>query len=154
FDAVEQARVEAIGAKRMIGVAGNLTAMLDDKFHRGKYDEITDRADAPLEDAVAMMVRERLTGASPPPAATKLVDLGRPFTEDRAGRGLDKLGRLVEDQRKFGDAVHDLLESLDMGEDRTTSDEEEEGEEGDQDRRKDETGEKGEAADSEDMEKM
>ena len=41
-----------------------------------------------------------------------------------------------------------------MGEDRSTSDEEEEGEEGDQDRRKDETGEKGEAADSEDMEKM
>ncbi len=25
----------------------NLTAMLDDKFHRGKFDEITDRADAP-----------------------------------------------------------------------------------------------------------
>jgi cobaltochelatase CobT len=153
FEAVEQARVEAIGAKRMIGVAGNLTAMLDDKFHRGKYDEITDRADAPIEDAVAMMVRERLTGAAPPPAAKKLVDLWRPFIEDRAGRGLDRLGRLVDDQRKFGDAVHDLLESLDMGEDRAASDEEE-GEEGDQDRRKDETGEKGEAADSEDMEKM
>src|SRR5262245_51364987 len=154
FDAVEQARVEAIGAKRMIGVATNLTAMLDDKFHRGKYDEITDRADAPIEDAVAMMVRERLTGAPPPPAARKLVDLWRPFIEDRAGRGLDRLGRLVDDQRKFGDAVHDLLESLDMGEDRAASDDEEEGEEGDQDRRKDETGEKGEAADSDEMEKM
>jgi cobaltochelatase CobT len=154
FEAVEQARVEAIGAKRMLGVAGNLAAMLDDKFHRGKYDEITDRADAPIEDAVAMMVRERLTGAAPPPAAKKLVDLWRPFIEDRAGRGLDRLGRLVDDQRRFGDAVHDLLESLDMGEDRTTSDEEEEGEEGEQDRRKDETGEQGDAADSEDMEKM
>ncbi len=62
FDAVEQARVEAIGAKRMSGVAKNLTAMLDDHFHRGKFDEITDRADAPLADALAMMVRERLTG--------------------------------------------------------------------------------------------
>jgi cobaltochelatase CobT len=154
FEAVEQARVEAIGARRMLGVASNLGAMLEDKFHRGKFDEITDRADAPIEDAVAMMVRERLTGEAPPPAARKLVDLWRPFIEDRAGRGLDKLERLLDDQRKFGDAVHDLLESLDMGEDRTTSDEEEEGEEGDQDRRKDETGEKGEAADSEDMEKM
>jgi cobaltochelatase CobT len=154
FEAVEQARVEAIGARRMMGVARNLTAMLDDKFHRGKFDEITDRADAPIEDAVAMMVRERLTGQAPPPAARKLVDLWRPFIEDRAGRGLDRLERLLEDQRKFGDAVHDLLESLDMGEDRSSSDEEEEGEEGDQDRRKDETGEKGEAADSEDMEKM
>ena len=66
FEAVEQARVEAIGARRMDGVAHNLTAMLDDTFHRGKFDEITERADAPLEDAVALMVRERLTGLAPP----------------------------------------------------------------------------------------
>jgi len=66
FDAVEQARVEAIGARRMSGVAKNLTAMLDDHFHRGKFDEITDRADAPLSDALAMLVRERLTGLAPP----------------------------------------------------------------------------------------
>ena len=154
FDAVEQARVEAIGSRRMVGVKSNLTAMIDDRFHRGKFDEVTDRADAPIEEAVAMLVRERLTGQAPPPAARKLVDLWRPFIEERAGRGLDRLERLLEDQRKFGDAVHDLLDSLDMGEDRTTSDEEDEGEEGDQDRRKDETGEQGESADSEDMEKM
>jgi len=154
FDAVEQARVEAIGSRRMVGVKNNLTAMIDDRFHRGKFDEISDRADAPIEEAVAMMVRERLTGLAPPPAAKKLVDLWRPFIEDRAGRGLDKLERLLEDQRKFGDAVHDLLDSLDMGDDRTTSDEEEEGEQGDQDRRKDENGEQGDAAESEDMEKM
>src|ERR1700693_2162719 len=121
FDAVEQARVEAIGARRMIGVKSNLTAMIDDRFHCGKFDEVTDRADAPIEEAVAMMVRERLTGQVPPPAAKKLVDLWRPFIEDRAGRGLDQLERVLEDQRKFGDAVHDLLESLDMGEDRSSS---------------------------------
>src|ERR1700694_3131233 len=76
FEAIEQARVEAIGARRMHGVAKNLAAMLDDRFHRGKFDEITDRADAPIEDAIAMIVRERLTGQEPPPAARKLVDLG------------------------------------------------------------------------------
>ena len=99
FEAVEQARVEAIGARRMAGVAKNLTAMLDDNFHRGKFDDITDRADAPIEDAIALMVRERLTGQAPPPAAKKLVDLWRPFIEDKAGRGLDRLERLIEDQR-------------------------------------------------------
>jgi cobaltochelatase CobT len=154
FDAVEQARVEAIGARRMVGVAKNLGAMLDDKFHRGKFDEITDQADAPIEDAIAMIVRERLTGQAPPPAAKKLVDLWRSFIEDRAGRGLDQLERLVDDQRRFGDAVHDLLEALDMGEDRSNADDEEEGEEGDQERRKDDKGEKGEGAESDEMEKM
>src|SRR5262245_7147712 len=85
FEAVEQARVEAIGARRMEGVAKNLTAMLDEKFHRGKFDEITDRADAPIEEALSLMVRERLTGLAPPPAAKRLVDLWRPLIEDRAG---------------------------------------------------------------------
>src|SRR6202049_247891 len=48
FESVEQARDEARGARRMEGVAKNLAAMLDDRFHRGKFDEITDRADAPI----------------------------------------------------------------------------------------------------------
>ena len=91
FEAVEQARVEAIGARRMAGVAKNLTAMLDDRYHRGKFDQVSDRADAPLEEAVALMVREQLTGHAPPPAAKKLVDLWRPLIEDRAGRDLDRL---------------------------------------------------------------
>src|SRR5689334_6414232 len=85
FEAVEQARVEAIGARRMDGVAKNLTAMLDEKFHRSKFDEVTERADAPIEEALAMLVRERLTGMTPPPAARKLVDLWRPLIEQRAG---------------------------------------------------------------------
>ncbi len=90
----------------------------------------------------------------PPPAAKKLVDLWRPFIEERAGPGLDQLERVVENQTRFGDIVHDLLESLDMGEDRASSDEEEEGEEGDQDRSPDESGEKGDSAESEEMDKM
>src|SRR5256886_10388935 len=147
FDAVEQARVEAIGARRMSGVAKNLTAMLDDRFHRGKFDEVTDRADAPIEEAVALMVRERLTGQAPPPAARKIVELWRPVIEDRAGRDLDRLERLIENQARFGDVIHDLLDALDMGEDRSTE-ADEESEEGEQDRRKEESGEDGEGADA------
>ena len=124
--------------------------MLDDRFHRGKFDQVTDRADAPIEEAVALMVRERLTGLAPPPAAKKIVDLWRPLIEDRAGRDLDRLERLIENQARFGDAIHDLLDALDMGEDRSTESDEEEGEEGEQDRRKEESGEDGQGADAED----
>src|SRR5579863_6451511 len=154
FEAVEQARVEAIGARRMGGVAKNLAAMLDDRFHRGKFDEITDRADAPIEEALAMLVRERLTGEAPPTAAKKLVDLWRPLIEERAGKNLDRLERVLDDQRRFGDAVHDLLDNLDMGEDRGSDSDEEEGEEGDEENRKDQSGEDGEAADSADSERV
>jgi cobaltochelatase CobT len=136
FDAVEQARVEAIGARRMSGVAKNLTAMLDDHFHRGKFDEITDRADAPLSDALAMLVRERLTGLAPPAAAKKMVDLWRPVLEDKIGTRLDKLSKVTEDQARFGDLVHDLLSALDLGDDRnaeTDDDDQDENRDGEND---------------------
>jgi cobaltochelatase CobT len=128
FEAVEQARVEAIGALRMQGVASNLTAMLDDKFHRGNFADVTDRADAPLEEAVALIVRERLTGLKPPPAAQKLVDIWRGWIEQKAGGDLDLLGTTVEDQRSFGKSIHKLLRSLDMM-DETASDHDDTGEE-------------------------
>ena len=152
FDAVEQARVEAIGARRMSGVAKNLSAMIDDRFHRGKFDEVSDRADAPIEEALAMLVRERLTGMTPPPAARRLVDLWRPIIEDKAGKNLDKLEKLIDQQARFGDAIHDVLDCLDMGEDRTSDSDEEEGEEGEQDKKQDDTGEEGEGAQTEDAE--
>ena len=153
FEAVEQARVEAIGARRMDGVAKNLTAMLDDRLHRSKFDEISERSEAPIEEALSLMVRERLTGMAPPPAAKKLVELWRPLIEDRAGKDLDRLEDLLEDQRQFGDVVHDLLDALEMGDDRS-SDSEDEEEEGDEDQRKQQQGEEGEAADSDDTQRM
>ena len=143
FEAVEQARVEAIGARRMSGVARNLTAMLDDHFHRGKYDEITERADAPLSDALAMMVRERLTGLAPPNAAKKMVDLWRPILEDKIGTRLDKLSRFTEDQAKFGDMVHDLLSALDLGDERNTETDEDDNQDDNADGENDQSGAEG-----------
>jgi cobaltochelatase CobT len=114
FDAVEQARVEAIGARRMEGVASNITAMLDDRYHRSAFAVARDRDEAPLEDAVAMLVRERLTGLKPPAGASRFVELWRPYVESKAGAELDKLDGAILDQRAFAKSVHRLLASLDM----------------------------------------
>jgi cobaltochelatase CobT len=89
--------------------------MLEDRYHRGgKYEDITDRADAPMEDAVALMVRERLTGEAPPKAAAKIVDLWRSHIEERAGKDLDGLLNSIENQRAFARSVRELLSSLEM----------------------------------------
>ena len=98
----------------MLGVAGNLDSMLDDRFQRARYADIVVRAEAPLEDALAMIVRERLTGLKPPKNAQRIVDLWRPWVEERAAVDLDKLGRKIEDQRAFALAVHKLLTALEM----------------------------------------
>ena len=74
FDAVEQARVEAIGARRMAGVASNLAAMLDDRLIRARLPDVTQRSDAPLEEALALIVRERLTGVKPPKSGEGVVN--------------------------------------------------------------------------------
>jgi len=129
FDAVEQARVESIGSRRMAGISSNISAMLEDRYHRGgKYEEITDRADAPIEDALALMVRERLTGEKPPAAASKIVDLWRDFIEERAGKNLDGLLKNIDSQRDFARGIREMLSSLDMADDAALDQEDEENE--------------------------
>ncbi len=138
FEAVERARIEAFGANRMPGMAANLTARVEDQFGHGRYAEITERADAPLEDALALLVRERLTGAAPPESAKAMVDLWRDWIEERAGRTLSRLSKVAEDQGLFGRELRSMLKSLDLAEelaegDREESDEEQEqSEEGEQ----------------------
>jgi len=132
FEAVERARIEALGANRMPGMASNLTARIEDQYGHGRYAEITERADAPLEDALALMVRERLTGSGPPDSARAMVDLWRPWIEERAGRTLAKLDKLAEDQATFGRQLRDLLRVLDLS-DELSEGEREEGEDDEQD---------------------
>ena len=114
FDAMEQARVECIGARRMTGVADNIGAMLDDRYQRGQFAGIESREDAPLEDALALMARQRLTGLPPPPHAAKIVELWRDVVEERAGADLDRLSGAVENQKGFAQIVRELLAHLDM----------------------------------------
>ena len=132
FEAVERARIEALGANRMPGMAANLTARVEDQYGHGRYAEITERADAPLEDALSLIVRERLTGAAPPETAQGMVELWRPWIEERAGRTLSKLDKLAEDQATFGRSLRDLLKSLNVSEELSDG-EREEGEDDEQD---------------------
>ena len=117
FEAVERARVESLGSIRMQGMAGNLTAKTEDQYAHGRFADVKDRAEAPLEDAIALMVRERLTGLAPPENAQALVDVWRSWIEERAGRTLDLMENLYEDQEAFCRLSRDMLRQLDLAED-------------------------------------
>ena len=114
YDAVEQARVEALGARRLKGVAENLSAMLDQRCQARGYDRITELHDAPLPEAIGFMVRERLIGAPPPRAACGIVDLCRDMVEAKASATLDELARLADDQDEFARAARRMLVDLDL----------------------------------------
>lgn len=114
FEAVEQARCEAVGARRMEGVASNLSAMLEDRYLKSASPDISSREEAPLQDALSLLVRERLTGAPPPQAAAKLVDMWRDWIEQKAGTELDSLIETVDNQDTFAQSFREVLKSLDM----------------------------------------
>jgi cobaltochelatase CobT len=116
FDAVEQARCDSIGAQRMVGVGTNIGAMLEDRYARANLAEVSQIGDAPIEDALAMLVRERLTGLAPPASAQKLTDLWRERLEEKAGKTLDQLAGQVQDQQAFSKLVHQMLVSLGLEE--------------------------------------
>ncbi|MGN6303861.1 MAG: cobaltochelatase subunit CobT [Mesorhizobium sp.] len=132
FDAVEQARVEAIGSRMMAGVADNITSMLEDKYAKANFADVKDKADAPIEEALALMVREKLTGRAAPKSGERLVDLWKPWVEDKAGADLDGLAGKLEDQNAFARVVRDMLASMDMaeelGDDQDTEDSEDDAE--------------------------
>jgi len=116
FDAVEQARVEAIGA-RLPGVAHNLTAALDERCKSRGFAKVKDRSEAPLADAVGLMARERLTGLPVPDAARGMVDLWRQVIEQKGGADLDNLCNALTDQRAFAKLARKLIKDLDLAED-------------------------------------
>lgn len=116
FDAVEQARVEAIGSRVMQGVADNIGSMLEDKYAKANLIDVKDKADAPLEEAVALMVREKLTGRAVPRSGERLVDLWRPWVEEKASADLDGLSSKLDDQQAFARIVRDMLVSMEMAE--------------------------------------
>ncbi|MGQ3279345.1 MAG: cobaltochelatase subunit CobT [Shinella sp.] len=116
FDAVEQARVEAIGSNRMQGMAQNLNVMLTEKYAKANFGAITRQADAPLEEAVALIVREKLTGQAPPASAGKVLDLWREFIEDKAAKEMAGLSAAINDQQAFSRVVRNMLASMNVAE--------------------------------------
>src|SRR5471030_1182415 len=115
YDALEQARIEAIGANALIGVKENLAAVWDQSVQRKGLNHLGDPAAAPMADIVALMVRERLTGEAPPPGAQALVDSFRGEIEAKAGADLDRLTGAVEDQKAFARIARAVVRDLAMG---------------------------------------
>ena len=116
YDSVEQARVESLGMRRFKGVSDNVAAMLDARCRLRGYGDIDDFSDVPLHEAIGFMVRESITGMTPPEDARKMVDLCRSWIEEKAGDAFDSLGRDADDQDKFARDLRHMLAALDLAE--------------------------------------
>jgi cobaltochelatase CobT len=138
YDAMEAARIEAIGANALGGVRNNLAAVIEQAWAKRSFNQIEALANPPLADVVGLMVRERLTGDKPPAMAAPLVQLFAGEVEAKAGADLDKLAESIGDQKAYSRIARAILRDLKMGDDLSDAPDqpdqsEEEGEEGDPD---------------------
>jgi cobaltochelatase CobT len=114
FEAVEQARVEAVGSHALAGVRANMNSALLTRLEKTGALRVTDADRVPVAEAVALLVRERLTGQRAPDGAGTLLDLVRAELENKAGRKIDALAEVAGDQTAFGERLRDVLRALDM----------------------------------------
>ncbi|MBT3360881.1 MAG: cobaltochelatase subunit CobT [Rhodospirillales bacterium] len=114
FDAVEQIRVEAIGARELQGVAQNLDARLDDYCTTEELAGIDTVDAADLGQALQLLVRERLAGKPLPASAAGLADLWRPWFNQRISNLFAELSDQMDDQEEFGSTLREVMHVLEI----------------------------------------
>ena len=116
FDAVENARVEALGSRNMAGIAANLGHALELKLRTDPISRAQAADEVPISTALSLIVRERLTGLPVPAGAAAGVDMLRGWIEENAGSDLDALALALDDQRAFAALTQSMLEHLNLTE--------------------------------------
>ncbi|WP_199504403.1 cobaltochelatase subunit CobT [Qipengyuania sp. YIM B01966] len=114
YDAVEQVRYEALGANDFSGMRTNLDAAAELRAAGDPIARATEASDVPLQTALALLLRERLTGTPVPQRARAGVELVREFIESRTGSDFDDLAGSLADQRAFQSLTLDMLRHLDL----------------------------------------
>ncbi|WP_273757577.1 cobaltochelatase subunit CobT [Bartonella sp. AU55XJBT] len=114
FDALEQTRVEAIGTLAMEGLAKNLDAMLADKYKRAHYEKISNQSEAPIQEALALLLREKITKRAAPKEAGPVLELWRQELEQKVAAELNELTHHIYNQQAFAQIVRQMLATLKM----------------------------------------
>jgi len=149
FDAVEQARCESLGSRRMAGLAGNIDAALEERYRARGYSHVAHREDVPLSEVLRVLARERMTGMHPPPAAKAMVEAWTPTLDAQVLRDLATLPDHLGDQGAYAKAVHRMLRHLDLDAPEDSEEQPEEGSDESQPQSEDGGEEAGEGGQSE-----
>ncbi len=113
YDALEQVRLEALGALSMEGVRDNLAHRMEVYCNVQGYARMSEQAEPPLADVIALIAREKLTGEPPPESIRNLVNLWRGWVEQSAVR-LNQLEESLDNQGDYSNIVRGLLADLEL----------------------------------------
>lgn len=114
YDAIEQVRYEAAGSDGYAGMRGNLDAATTMRLASDPIARAGRPEDVPLPSALAMLLREKLTGQPVPAAAETGTAMVRSWIEARAGADLLGLADVMDDQKAFQNLALEMLGHLDL----------------------------------------
>ncbi len=114
YDAVELVRYEVLGSKGLAGMSANLGASLQARMRSDPLVRARQADEVPVQGALALLLRERLTGEAVPAIAEAGAAMLRGWIEDKAAGDFDALALVLDDQAAFQKLSLQLLEHLDL----------------------------------------
>ena len=150
YDALETARVEALGGREFPGVKANVRAHADARVRTSALMRARSPEEVPLEIAVGLLARQRMTGDPVPDPVRAKLELVRETVEAKAGASLDALVDALGDQEAFADAIRKVLADLDFDLEEENDGEAEDPEDGDDDQPPEDGQDEGEDSDEDD----
>ncbi|HQS97512.1 MAG: cobaltochelatase subunit CobT [Novosphingobium sp. 17-62-19] len=130
YDAVEQVRYEALGANAYAGMRGNLNAAVAMRTASDPIARAAKPEDVPLPTALALLLREKLTGQEAPASAQTGMAMVRSWIESKVGNDMEALALSLDDQRAFQQLALDMLQHLDLTQSASEQNEESQDDEG------------------------
>ena len=115
YEAMEEARCEAVGARRMPGTASNIDHKIAEEAARRGYHTMTSTDEAPLAEAAGYYVRHLATGRDMPPGAANVMELWRGFLEGEAGTTFEGIDDVLADQAAFARLARQVIDDLGYG---------------------------------------
>lgn len=111
FNALEQVRVEALGSKKMAGVAANLQAVMEHNSHIEGHARMDKAEQLSPAKALSLLVYETLTGKTVPTASRKILQLWRNQLTPQGEKALKAMKEALTDQDHYAQATKQLLQA-------------------------------------------
>jgi cobaltochelatase CobT len=122
YDAVELVRYEVLGSKGFPGMSANLGAALVARMRSDPITRAKNADEVPIQGALALLLRERLTGDPVPEVAEAGAAMLREWIEEKGQADFDALALVLDDQKAFQQISLQLLEHLDLTKNSDTPD--------------------------------
>lgn len=132
YDAVEQVRYESLGANAYTGMRGNLGAALAMRMASDPISRAARPEDVPLPTALALLLREKLTGQESPASTDTGMAMVRSWIESKVGEDIEGLALSLDNQRAFQQLALDMLQHLDLTQSASEQDDDTQEDEGEE----------------------